>query len=338
METRVPGRVFVSSTCHDLIDLRALLDQRLRDSGLTPIMSDRPASEFKAPGDMNTIETCLVNLRSCEACIVVLSQRYGSLVPDGPYKGKSVTHAEYLEAVKCGIPILFYVRDRLLADWHQSQRMAGYIPVWADLKGWHELRTLIQHRMDGVGGGPDWITSFADALVLIQRVTADLGQTSSEAGLRMLLRQGKIPMITVEEAGREEGRCRLFVWNRGSGPALRLQVLDTRGGICLAPRDLRDSEHAEALCSFDAAWLSYQANHAPAIQVLYEVPSGHVIRELFAILPGEHDYRVVPAGRELVGEAPRASRVAACAVGGHTLVDISMLRRWPDAPSPVSAY
>jgi hypothetical protein len=46
-----PG-VFISSTCYDLIDLRAELEAMLRDLGLHPVLSDRPTSEFDTSGSL----------------------------------------------------------------------------------------------------------------------------------------------------------------------------------------------------------------------------------------------------------------------------------------------
>ena len=51
--------VFISSTCYDLIDLRAELEAWIRDLGLSPVMSDRPTSEFEVSGYRDSIATCI---------------------------------------------------------------------------------------------------------------------------------------------------------------------------------------------------------------------------------------------------------------------------------------
>ena len=51
--------MFVSSTCYDLIDLRAELEEELRQLGLTPVMSDQPSAEFEVLPNQKSIETCL---------------------------------------------------------------------------------------------------------------------------------------------------------------------------------------------------------------------------------------------------------------------------------------
>ena len=46
-------RVFVSSTCYDLLDLRAEVEAHLQEMGLTPLLSDRPSSDFEVLPEVN---------------------------------------------------------------------------------------------------------------------------------------------------------------------------------------------------------------------------------------------------------------------------------------------
>jgi hypothetical protein len=110
------NRVFVSSTVYDLIDIRAEVEALLRDFGLTPVMSDSRDDGFDSTIQSNSIDTCLVNLRSCEKVILILSQRYGPSLGKHGFTDHSATHLEYLEAKRLGIPVYFYVRDQLMAE------------------------------------------------------------------------------------------------------------------------------------------------------------------------------------------------------------------------------
>src|SRR3954467_12463441 len=115
METRPKNllRMFVSSTCFDLIDLRSEVRATLEQDGFLVSMSDE-YDTFQIDGRADSIETCLANLRQSDGVIVVLSKRYGP--PLRPLKlEKSATHLEYDEAVRLGKPIYFFVRDRLMA-------------------------------------------------------------------------------------------------------------------------------------------------------------------------------------------------------------------------------
>jgi hypothetical protein len=111
-------RVFVSSTIHDLVDIRGEIEQLLRELGVSPVMSDHKLSEFNLAFDANSIETCLLNVESSDAVIVVLDQRYGPLLGDYGFANVSATHLEYNHAKLHRKPIYFYVRDRLEADFN----------------------------------------------------------------------------------------------------------------------------------------------------------------------------------------------------------------------------
>ena len=110
-------RVFISSTCYDLIDLRADLEQELRDMELEPVLSDQSSSEFTVVPAQSSIESCLVNVRNCDTFIVILSQRYGPSLEPAGYPDLSATHLEYREACRVKKSIYMYVRDRLEADY-----------------------------------------------------------------------------------------------------------------------------------------------------------------------------------------------------------------------------
>lgn len=109
-------RVFVSSTCYDLIDLRAELEAHLRDLGLQPLLSDSLTSGFEVVPTADSIETCLANVRASDAFVCVLSQRYGPSLKGAGFDDVSATHLEWLEARKAGKHIHLYARDRLLGD------------------------------------------------------------------------------------------------------------------------------------------------------------------------------------------------------------------------------
>ena len=73
-------RVFISSTCYDLIDLRAELEAFFRSAGIEPIMSDSLDSEFQVLQRQNSIETCLANVREADVFVIILSSRYGGFL------------------------------------------------------------------------------------------------------------------------------------------------------------------------------------------------------------------------------------------------------------------
>src|SRR4051812_27093186 len=94
------NNIFISSTCYDLIDVRAELERELRDIGLNPLLSDRMTSDFELQPDKNSIETCLVNVAKSAAVIIILNQRYGGLLSPFGYGDISATHMEYNKAME----------------------------------------------------------------------------------------------------------------------------------------------------------------------------------------------------------------------------------------------
>ena len=105
-------RVFISSTCYGLIDLRAELETLFRQADVTSILSDSLTSEFQILPDRNSVETCLANVRTCDACVIILSNRYGPSLLNVGFDDVSATHLEYRGAVHREIPTGMYARDR----------------------------------------------------------------------------------------------------------------------------------------------------------------------------------------------------------------------------------
>ncbi len=89
-------RIFISSTCYDLIDLRAELKEFIYSTDLKPVLSDHLDTEFTTFKDQNSIQTCLINLVSCKVVIIILSQRYGPSLKKAGFGDLSATHIEYL--------------------------------------------------------------------------------------------------------------------------------------------------------------------------------------------------------------------------------------------------
>jgi hypothetical protein len=119
------ARVFVSSTCHDLVDVRREVEEHLRNMGLQPVLSDRPTSDFEVSPNDDSIQSCLVNVAACPIFVCILSQRYGSKLGAFGHPDRSATHLEYDEATKLGKDIWLYVRDTRHHAHRQPTRRAG---------------------------------------------------------------------------------------------------------------------------------------------------------------------------------------------------------------------
>jgi len=188
-------KVFVSSTCYDLVDVRAEVEAHLRDLGLTPVMSDRPSSEFKVVPDVNSIETCLVNVREADVFVCILNQRYGPSLGTAGFDDVSATHLEWLEAKRTRRHIYMYVRDRTEAEAGLRRRNPGLRTNWV---GDEKLFSLLeQHRsLTADASSSNWLWTFRDSLELKARLAEDLRAYSSSGMMRKWLEQGKLPLLS----------------------------------------------------------------------------------------------------------------------------------------------
>lgn len=222
--------VFVSSTCYDLIDVRAELEAELRDLGLTPVMSDRPSAEFAVTPDANSIESCLANVRRCDAVVVILSQRYGPSLKKAGYPDVSATHLEYLAAREANKPIHMYVRDRLEADFGLWKRNAERAINLSWVKAGDEaiFGLLDDHRrLVADAKRSNWFWVFRDSRELRSRIGSDFQKQAGRAVLRRLMDTGRVPaLIPQVERWSIDKKTRILsldvsVTNAGTAPALQ---------------------------------------------------------------------------------------------------------------------
>ncbi len=164
-------RVFLSSTVFDLIDVRNEIAELLRSLGITPVLSDDKLSDFEVRFDVNSIETCLINVANCDEVIVVLDKRYGPSLGSAGFDDISATHLEYRHAVKHKKPIHFYVRDRLEADysiWKKNPRKKELNLTWVQSnKDYGLFKMLAEHRKPKARSKTsNWFTPFTSSVDL----------------------------------------------------------------------------------------------------------------------------------------------------------------------------
>lgn len=95
--------IFVGSTFEDLKEYR----RAVRDS-LSQLETIVKGMEYFGSKPGTPMDECLIEVKSCQVYIGVFGMRYGS-VPEG--QELSMTHLEYEEAQRCGLPSLIYVID-----------------------------------------------------------------------------------------------------------------------------------------------------------------------------------------------------------------------------------
>jgi|GEM_PF-2317042 len=201
-EKRQRMHVFISSTCYDLVDLRAELETFFGEAGVAVRMSDRSTSEFEVLPDRNSIETCLANVRDCDEFIIVLSHRYGPSLAKAGYPDVSATHLEYREALSTEKPIRMYVRDRLEADycvWKMNHRRTDMELTWCKEPHDRGLLHLLDEHSKLVADAPrsNWVTLFRDSVDLKTQLTRVFRAAFARATVDALTKSGRIPFLEV---------------------------------------------------------------------------------------------------------------------------------------------
>src|ERR1035438_2046678 len=109
-------RIFLSSTCLDLVDLRSGLKESLEEMGYQVWASEFP--EFPVDSGLHAQDNCLRNVERSDQYVLIVNDRYGSAYDGAAYprhplveypkRSISVTWYEYLRALQCGKPSAFW--------------------------------------------------------------------------------------------------------------------------------------------------------------------------------------------------------------------------------------
>ncbi|WP_410005756.1 DUF4062 domain-containing protein [Aequorivita nionensis] len=105
-------KVFISSTCYDLFQIRDTLFEFIKSYYYEPVLSEK-GDVFFHP-DLHTHESCIHEISNCQLFILIIGGRFG-----GKYKfdkSKSITNAEYEAARLKNIPVLTFIKREVYED------------------------------------------------------------------------------------------------------------------------------------------------------------------------------------------------------------------------------
>jgi len=108
-------RVFVSSTCYDLNEIRDSLYSFIESLNYVPVFSDKN-DVFYHP-DLHTHDSCIKEIETCQLFVLIIGGRFG-----GNYhldKTKSIVNAEYETAKHLKIPIFTFIKREVYEDHRQ---------------------------------------------------------------------------------------------------------------------------------------------------------------------------------------------------------------------------
>lgn len=296
-------RIFISSTCYDLIDLRAELKEFILQKGMTPVMSDHSETDFETFQDKNSIETCLINLRTCDVVIVILSQRYGPSLKNCGFEDYSATHLEYQEAVKANIKTIVFARDRLEADFNFYEKSQSLKDLgWIKEKDLRIFEIIRNHKPLANDDRNNWYWTFKNSLDLKERLKVDLKTEIDSSRLNELIQSGQCPLLGVTSFGHlipNSQNCYLTVRVENLGaqvaiePAIILfkardykQVLDE--GMIQSPtnyslktiKSLKPGEIGENYFEFLFTNEERQNKTTAVVEVLYRTIYGDLISDI----------------------------------------------------------
>lgn len=190
-------KIFVSSTVYDLLDVRAEVEELLREMGADPILSDSATSDFRVFPDKNSIETCLINVRESDYVLVILSKRYGPSLEKAGFDNCSATHLEYRAAVEARRPILFYVRDRLESDLVIWEKNKDNVELsWVAPKDYPLFELIREHRpLSAKKKRSNWCQTFRNSIDLKNLIARDLRFPASKTAIARAIRDNHIPIF-----------------------------------------------------------------------------------------------------------------------------------------------
>lgn len=150
-------RIFISSTCYDLGQIRADLFDFISSLGYHPVMSE--FTSFPIDPDSDTIENCVNNVKTADIFILIVGNRYGHVLPSK----KSITNTEYLFARSNGIPIYVFIYRPLIT----------ILPIWkqnptANFSGTVDSIKVFEFVEDVRDKNKHWAFEFEKAQDIIQ--------------------------------------------------------------------------------------------------------------------------------------------------------------------------
>ena len=108
-------KIFISSTCFDLSQIRKDLKEGIEAIGHIPILSEN--KDFPINPELSSVENCIEAVRKeADIFILIIGGRYGYKLDSG----KSITNTEFITALAKGIPIYTFTLKSIIS----------ILPVW----------------------------------------------------------------------------------------------------------------------------------------------------------------------------------------------------------------
>jgi hypothetical protein len=151
-------RVFLSSTCYDLPDARAVIERFLTERGDTPLLSER--ATFPISTHEHRHDVCVREAASADVLILIVDRRRGAPFYRDP--SITVTQAEFRGALGADVPIIAFVRKAVFDERATWSRNPGLHPVHAEDEAIFHFVSEIQGARPGI-----WMYPFTDVNAIV---------------------------------------------------------------------------------------------------------------------------------------------------------------------------
>jgi hypothetical protein len=318
-------RVFISSTCFDLIDIRAEFAEQLRILGITPVLSDDKLSDFRVQHDVNSIETCLINVDSCDELVLILDKRYGPTLEKFGYGEFSATHLEYLRAVEKKIPVRVYVRDRLEADfviWKRNHRSGEVTFSWIDKKDIGLFTLLDGHApLEANATTSNWYSTFTSSIDLKAAVTKHFEKRILPERLVQAIQNNNFPLfdikVSISKLNINQFKVEANLTNVSHVPAFKFNIY-WENNVCESQKDIifPSGQTISMTCLWNISTpmaMNYKNPPPPFERFLiveYESPIEISVRDRFRVHGRLNDSAIVRGGSLVDRKFRRSSGIS----------------------------
>jgi hypothetical protein len=226
-------KVFLSSTCYDLKDLRAEIEAFFKAKpGFTILLSDRP--NFPVTPSKHRHDVCIENVADCDLFILVIDKRFGASY----YKDKniSITWAEFNKAVESKREICAFIRTEIWTEReiykHNLKKNISIDPFFVDDVRTYKLIDAVQSHEGGL-----WIQQFDNSVQLKERLQ-NIQSTNHSPLTGAVATKSDTTVYTTEAPSLSGSALRFLTDFTGNGSANNLQVENLEKAINIIPNSL----------------------------------------------------------------------------------------------------
>ena len=119
-------KIFVSSTCYDLHEVRHNVQKFIKDFGYEPVMSEY--GDIFYPPDEHVQDACVRAIDSCNMFVLIIGDKYGSIYhkdkreKENNFIPNSVTLKEFHNALILNIPKIIFINRFVYHDYKNYRR------------------------------------------------------------------------------------------------------------------------------------------------------------------------------------------------------------------------